>query len=66
MKFTASMNRFTNDNPFAPWNSIERDNPFKPWNGPDRNDPFAPWNDPFGRDHTGRYREYDEHNRGGW
>lgn len=60
------MNRFTNDNPFAPWNGIERDNPFKPWNGIDRNDPFAPWNDPFGRDHTGRYREYDERDRGAW
>ena len=67
MKFTVDiMNRFENDNPFAPWNGIDRDNPFKPWNGPDRSNPFAPWNNPFGHDSTGRYREYDEHDRSCW
>lgn len=41
---------YTNNDPFAPWNTSDKDNP------------FAPWNNPFGHDSTGHYGKYDRNN----
>lgn len=57
------MRRYSCDNPFAPWNSIDEFDQRMPWNGPDRDDPSAPWNNPFGDDLSGgRYRDWDYNN----
>lgn len=53
---------YTNNDPFAPWNTFDKDNPSKPWNGYDADNPLAPWNNPFGHDYTGRYEKYDRNN----
>lgn len=38
---------YTNNDPFAPWNTFDKDNPFKPWNGYDKDNPFTHWNNPY-------------------